>query len=66
VPPVFLIYGNINGLHSQLCGIFIPNPVNAAHMAAFNWYKSPTNCGVHFAKSNFQTLPIAKKINLLY
>jgi len=46
-----------HGLHSTLWGIFIPNPVNAANMAAFNWYKSPINCGVHPAKSNFQTRP---------
>lgn len=46
-----------HGLYSTLYGIFIPNSVNTADMAALNWYKSPQNCGTYSAKSNFQTHP---------
>ena len=42
-------------LHAPLCGIFVPNSLNAAHCAAFIWPKSPTNCDAHLAESIFQT-----------
>ena len=42
-------------LHAPLCGIFVPNSLNAAHCAAFIWPKSPTKRNAHLAESIFQT-----------
>ncbi|NBI71262.1 hypothetical protein D3Z50_09350 [Clostridiaceae bacterium] len=43
-------------LHAPLCGVFGLNSLNAAHCAAFIWFKSSTKRNAHLAESMFQTL----------
>ena len=51
-------------LHALLCGIFVPNSLNAAHCAAFIWPKSPTKWNAHLAESIFQTRSKLEKTSL--
>ncbi|NBI70745.1 hypothetical protein D3Z50_06675 [Clostridiaceae bacterium] len=51
-------------LHAPLCGIFVPNSLNAAHCAAFIWPKSPTKWNAHLAESIFQTRSKLEKTSL--
>ena len=52
-------------LHAPICGIFCLHSVDVARYAALIQAKSPTNCGIHLAESNFQTRSRDSDCNLL-